>query len=172
MSGKHLAPQPSLLTLASADRSRRDSTNSASAMSAQADKEHLAQALDKIHTSANQRDILTTFNDLSPPPDSASPESKGFAGDLVQHGFSGLYSRFKEAVGVSGKEKAPGQDEVDNQDAASRRSVSTTATAPKTPLASFPRVESGMAGSTFSSNHSEPLGASSASSSAASWPAP
>lgn len=135
-------------------------------MSAQADKEHLAQALDKIHTSANQRDILTTFNDLSPPPDaSASPESKGFAGDLVQHGFSGLYSRFKEAVGVSGKEKAPGQDEVDNQDAASRRSVSTTATAPKTPLASFPRVESGMAGSTLSSNHSEPLGASSASSS-------
>ncbi|KAK8075155.1 1-phosphatidylinositol-3-phosphate 5-kinase FAB1 [Apiospora hydei] len=108
MSGKNVQSQlsPMLLASQSETRPRRDSLASASAISSQADKEQLAQALDKIHTSANRRDVLTTFNDLAPPPDaSASPESKGFAGDLVQHGFSGLYSRFKEAVGVSGKRK-------------------------------------------------------------------
>lgn len=93
-------------------RNRRDSFNSISTVS-QFDKEQLAQALDKIHTSASQSDVLTTFNDFSTPPPSAIPaEHKGSPTDLVQHGISGLYSRIKEAVGVGGK--AQGQEpEVD-----------------------------------------------------------
>ncbi|KAK8851850.1 1-phosphatidylinositol-3-phosphate 5-kinase FAB1 [Apiospora arundinis] len=159
MSGKNLQSQlsPMLLATQSDARPRRDSIASASAISSQADKEQLAQALDKIHTSANQRDVLTTFNDLAPPPDaSASPESKGFAGDLVQHGFSGLYSRFKEAVGVSGKEKTALQDDGDSQDTASKRSFSTTATASKASITSLPRVETGMTSSTLNSTFSDP----------------
>jgi 1-phosphatidylinositol-3-phosphate 5-kinase len=63
----------------------------------------MAQALDKIHTSASQSDVLTTFNDFAPPPASAPIEGKGSPGELVHQGISGLYSRFKEAVGVGGK---------------------------------------------------------------------
>ncbi|KAK8122019.1 1-phosphatidylinositol-3-phosphate 5-kinase FAB1 [Apiospora sp. TS-2023a] len=159
MSGKNVQSQlsPTRLASQSETRPRRDSLASVSAISSQADKEQLAQALDKIHTSANQRDVLTTFNDLAPPPDaSASPETKGFAGELVQHGFSGLYSRLKEAVGVSGKEKATLQDDGDSQDTASKRSFSTTATASKASMASLPRVETGMTSSTLNSNFSDP----------------
>lgn len=83
-------------------RSRRDSFNSISTVS-QIDKEQLAQALDKIHTSASQSDVLTTFNDFAPAPASAIADVKGSPTDLVQHGISGLYSRIKEAVGVGGK---------------------------------------------------------------------
>lgn len=83
-------------------KSRRDSLNSISATS-QVDKEQMAQALDKIHTSASQSDVLTTFNDFAPPPASAPTEGKGSPGELVHQGISGLYSRFKEAVGVGGK---------------------------------------------------------------------
>ncbi|KAI0126337.1 1-phosphatidylinositol-3-phosphate 5-kinase FAB1 [Xylariales sp. AK1849] len=157
MSGTHL---PSALPLAIptsspiATRSRRDSTvSSIISVPYQADKEQLAQTLDKIHTSANQPDVLTTFNDLAPPPDSStSPENKGFAGDLVQNGFSGLYSRFKEAVGVAGK----AQDEGDSQDTASKRSSSTAATIPKTSISSIPRIDTGLTNSTFASMSSTP----------------
>lgn len=84
-------------------RNRRDSFNSISTVS-QFDKDQLAQALDKIHTSASQSDVLTTFNDFStPPPSSVPAEHKGSPTELVQHGISGLYSRIKEAVGVGGK---------------------------------------------------------------------
>ncbi|KAI1432180.1 hypothetical protein GGR50DRAFT_675719 [Xylaria sp. CBS 124048] len=92
-------PQPSI-------RSRRPSVASSIAVVPQVDKEHIALALDKIHTSSKEEGVLTTFNDLAPPPESvATVESKGLAGELVQNGLSGLYSRFKEAVGVSGKDK-------------------------------------------------------------------
>src|SRR5690242_2073701 len=81
-----------------AARSRRDSTTSLS-VSSHADKEQLALALDKIHTSASQSNVLTTFNDFAPPPGSLpSSECKSTPGDLVQQGLSGLYTRFKEAV--------------------------------------------------------------------------
>jgi 1-phosphatidylinositol-3-phosphate 5-kinase len=70
------------------------------------DKEQLAYALDKIHTAASRVDSLTTFNDFAPPPISTSAsENKGGAGDIVQQGFSGLYSRFREAVGVGSSSK-------------------------------------------------------------------
>ncbi|CAN8101057.1 unnamed protein product [Discula destructiva] len=91
-------------------KARRDSFNSISTVS-QIDKDHLAQALDKIHTSASQSDVLTTFNDFAAPPASLPAESKGSPTDLVHHGISGLYSRLKEAVGVGGK--GPLQDGED-----------------------------------------------------------
>ncbi|KJZ76148.1 hypothetical protein HIM_04604 [Hirsutella minnesotensis 3608] len=102
---------------------RRGSINSLSASST-VDKEQLAHALDKIHTSASQCDSLTTFNDFAPPPEHVPPfESRGTAGDLVQHGLSGLYSRFREAVGGASPTKSSSKDGVtdDNADAASRR---------------------------------------------------
>ncbi|KAL3427464.1 1-phosphatidylinositol-3-phosphate 5-kinase FAB1 [Phlyctema vagabunda] len=86
-------------------RSRRGSLASLTS-SAPADKEQLSQALDRIHSEAYQSDSLTTFNEFAPPPPSSSyTESKGLAGDLVQNGLSGLYSRFRGAVGA-GKEKS------------------------------------------------------------------
>ncbi|ORY57196.1 uncharacterized protein BCR38DRAFT_354922 [Pseudomassariella vexata] len=160
MSGKNPPQQLSPMTLPSpiAIKSRRDSLASASVASSQPDKVQLAQALDKIHTSAAQCDVLTTFNDLAPPPDAtASPENKVFGGDLVQNGFSGLYSRFKEAVGAVGKEKSSVQEEVDNQDAASKRSSSTVATASKVSVGSFPRADTGMTSSTIHSTFSDPI---------------
>lgn len=95
-------------------RSRRDSFNSISTVS-QIDKEHLAQALDKIHTSASQSDVLTTFNDFTAPPASLPAEHKGSPTDLVHHGISGLYSRIKEAVGVGGKGLVLVQEEEDSE---------------------------------------------------------
>jgi len=71
---------------------------------ASVDKEHLSQALDRIHSTACQSDTLTTFNEFAPPPQSSATEQQGIAGDIMQHGLSGLYSRFKGAVG-GGKDK-------------------------------------------------------------------
>jgi 1-phosphatidylinositol-3-phosphate 5-kinase len=85
-------------------RSRRGSLASLSG-SAPVNKEQLAQALDKIHSTACQSETLTTFNEFaSPPPSWSNNESKGLTGDIMQNGLSGLYSRFRGAVGA-GKEK-------------------------------------------------------------------
>ncbi|PBP22169.1 phosphatidylinositol-4-phosphate 5-Kinase [Diplocarpon rosae] len=88
-------------------RSRRDSLASISA-STPIDKEQLAVALDKIHSTASHSETLTTFNEFaSPPPASTQTESKGIAGEIMQNGLSGLYNRFRGAVGVAkDKEKA------------------------------------------------------------------
>lgn len=94
-------------------RYRRDSIASASTSSV-VDREQLASTLDKIHNTASQSDALTTFNDFAPPPRSSpSTENKGnAAGDIVSHGLSGLYSRFREAVGAGGSPvKAHDKDE-------------------------------------------------------------
>jgi 1-phosphatidylinositol-3-phosphate 5-kinase len=81
-------------------RDRRDSVKSVSVAST-ADKEQFAHTLDEIHSSASQCDSLTTFNDFAPLPDtSQSPDGKVATGDLVHQGLSGLYTRFREAVGV------------------------------------------------------------------------
>ncbi|RKF72826.1 putative 1-phosphatidylinositol-3-phosphate 5-kinase fab1 [Golovinomyces cichoracearum] len=65
------------------------------------DREQLAQTLDKIHSTASHSETLTTFNEFASPPSSASnTECKSIAGDLMQNGFSGLYSRFRGAVGA------------------------------------------------------------------------
>ncbi|KAL1835151.1 hypothetical protein VTK73DRAFT_6154 [Phialemonium thermophilum] len=100
------------------------STTSASASSQRdRDQDQRADAFHKIHTSAGRADVLTTFNDFAPPPPSLpSSEQRASTGDLVQQGLSGLYSRFKEAVGVAGRASAPhAEDEHDHKDGRRRR---------------------------------------------------
>src|SRR5205814_847280 len=93
------SPSPSTLFLPLGRLSRRGSLASLSSPS-QLDKETLSQALDNIHMSASQSDSLTTFNEFSSPPSASSvTEAKSFAGELVQGGLSGLYSRFRGVVG-------------------------------------------------------------------------
>ncbi|KAI0437647.1 hypothetical protein F4803DRAFT_141075 [Xylaria telfairii] len=159
MSGKKPipSPMPPPSVLAPSERSRRPSTASSIAAVPQVDKEHLAQALDKIHTSSKEEGVLTTFNDLAPPPESiAAIENKRFSGDLVHNGLSGLYSRFKEAVGVSGKDKdkpavitAPENTEPPPVDSSARKSQSTVP-----PLS---RADTGVTDLTFNSTVSEPV---------------
>ncbi|KAF3357529.1 hypothetical protein VdG1_03317 [Verticillium dahliae VDG1] len=132
---------PASLALALPDlrRPRRDSVASISTTS-QVDKEQLAQTLNKIHNSASQSDTLTTFNDFGPPPSTLPiAENKGLTGDLVQNGFSGLYNRLKEAVGGAPL-RMPDVDE-DTPSIASKKSSSTTNTAPKPTTASLHRGE-------------------------------
>ncbi|KAF2877152.1 hypothetical protein BDV95DRAFT_558606 [Massariosphaeria phaeospora] len=55
-------------------------------------------ALHQMHAAASRSETLTTFDDLTTPPASASAsEPKGI--ELVPGGFSGLYSRIKASVG-------------------------------------------------------------------------
>ena len=133
-------------------RARRTSLASVSA-SSQVDKAQLAIALDKIHhTSASQTGVLTTFNDFAPPPGSLpAVESKGTAGDLVQQGLSGLYTRFKEAVGVVGKATVQEADNGDGQDGSSRKPSVTAAVASKISASPLPRGESGATSATLDS---------------------
>lgn len=136
---------------------RRDSTTSyvPSVTSSQAgrDREHLAQTLDLIHTSASRTDALTTFNDFAEPPTKNPPvvESKGLASDLVQQGLSGLYSRFKEVVG-GGAASRPAQDadSADAQDAVSRRGSNATSVGQRPSISSPTRSTMTVSGSTFS----------------------
>ncbi|KAH8837187.1 hypothetical protein MCOR27_008528 [Pyricularia oryzae] len=130
-------------------RARRGSLASISTAS-QIDKEQLAQALDQIHTSASQSDVLTTFNDFAAPPSSSpTSERKGGAGDLVQQGLSGLYSRLKEAVGVKSPELS--LEDVSNVDAASKNTSGSTSgsLAIKSPATSLPRTSSTATASTL-----------------------
>jgi len=110
-------------------RSRRGSL--ASIGSSQVDKEQLAQALDAIHTTASQSETLTTFNEFaSPPVSSSGVEAKGITGEIMQNGLSGLYSRFRGAVG-GGKDKtltSQSKDEISGN-----TSVSTRSSKPGTP---------------------------------------
>ncbi|KAI8963609.1 hypothetical protein F5Y11DRAFT_364944 [Daldinia sp. FL1419] len=175
MSDKKPPPTPlSPSTVASsAPKSREESIASATFVSPQVDKDQLAQALDKIHTSAKERDVLTTFNEFAPPPESiAATESKGIGGDLVQNGLSGLYTRFKEAVGVSGRDKSvpatstKEHSELIDVDTASKKSSSTTATGPK-PSTSLLKADTGVTSITYNSSQSDPMTPTVASSSAA-----
>ncbi|KAI1338301.1 hypothetical protein F5Y15DRAFT_386734 [Xylariaceae sp. FL0016] len=154
-------------------RSHRDSVAS-SISPPSVDKEQIAQALDKIHTSAKEQDVLTTFNSLSPPTDSAvDTENKGLTGDLVQNGFSGLYSRFKEAVGgSSARDKTAsttGLDvpEMESQSIESRRTSGPSVAAPKSTSPSLLRADTGITNSTFNSTTSDPMTSTLGSSSAA-----
>lgn len=179
MSGKSQPPPPfTPLPVASSPgvsvSSRRDSIASAS-LGPHVDKEQLAQALDKIHTSANQQDILTTFNDLEPPPDALTDnETKGLAGDLVQHGFSGLskYFRFKGDSGGGSaankdKEKAAAKSSQESTEPASYDtsstgrqrggSTSTVGTSSRNSLPPAPRTDTINTMSTHNSNLSDPM---------------
>ncbi|TVY39513.1 1-phosphatidylinositol 3-phosphate 5-kinase [Lachnellula occidentalis] len=118
------SPRPaSLLPLGL--RSRRGSLDSLSG-SAPIDKEQLSKALDQIHSTASHSETLTTFNEFASPPASSShTESKGITGDIMQNGFSGLYSRFRGVVG-GGKEKATTASNKNDHDAAEVASITST----------------------------------------------
>lgn len=118
---------------------RRDSINSVS-VSSTFEKEQLAQALDQIHTTASRTDSLTTFNDFAPPPVGVpDPESRG----TVQQGLSGLYSRFREAVGGGSSSKAAQkEDDADKlQNLGRKPSASAEGHASKPSISSLSRVE-------------------------------
>ncbi|KAI0549631.1 hypothetical protein F4679DRAFT_545952 [Xylaria curta] len=167
MSAKKPTPSPMSppSVLSPSERSRRPSTASSIAVVPQVDKEQLAQALDKIHTSSKEKGVLTTFNDLAPPPESiAAIENKGFSGDLVQNGLSGLYSRFKEVVGVSGKEKdkpsvsiVPENPEPPPADPTSRKGQGMAPGQSKISVPSLPRADTGATDLTFNTSTSEPV---------------
>jgi 1-phosphatidylinositol-3-phosphate 5-kinase len=134
-------------------RTRRDSLNSVSVTS-QVDKEQLAHTLDKIHTSASQSDALTTFNDFAPPPASApATESRGIAGDLVQNGFTGLYTKFKEVVGAVSSTRTQGSEDADGADTGPK-SGSTAYGASKASVNPLPRGDTSATMSTFHSTGS------------------
>ncbi|GAP84255.1 putative phosphatidylinositol-4-phosphate 5-Kinase [Rosellinia necatrix] len=158
-----LSPMSPPSLASTGERSRRPSTASSIVAVPQVDKEQLAQALDKIHTSSKEEGVLTTFNDLAPPPEAVDAvENKGFAGDLVQNSLSGLYSRFKEAVGVSGKEKekpapAAAVDPPTSApaDSTSRKNPGTAPGPPKNGPPPLPRQDAGVTDTTFNSLASE-----------------
>ncbi|TVY33458.1 1-phosphatidylinositol 3-phosphate 5-kinase [Lachnellula subtilissima] len=119
------SPRPaSLLPLGL--RSRRGSLDSLSG-SAPIDKEQLSKALDQIHITASHSETLTTFNEFASPPASSShTESKGITGDIMQNGLSGLYSRFRGAVG-GGKDKATTASNKNDHDPAEVASIASIA---------------------------------------------
>ncbi|KAL7762451.1 hypothetical protein ACKLNR_008986 [Fusarium oxysporum f. sp. zingiberi] len=128
----------SVASTSSPIRNRRDSINSISTG-------QLAHALDKIHTSASQCDSLTTFNDFAPPPVAApTSENKGIAGDLVQQGFSGLYSRLREAVGGGVTSKSP-QEQISGErsEPSSKRTSIVANHGSKASIGSLSRVDTG-----------------------------
>ena len=115
------APKPPALSVTSMN-SRRDSFGSG--VPSRIEKEQLAQQLDEIHNSASQSGALTTFNDFAAPSaGNLNPVEtrKGISGDNVQTGFSGLYSRLKEAVGVASK--PTDVSDVDSLERASKHSA-------------------------------------------------
>jgi 1-phosphatidylinositol-3-phosphate 5-kinase len=114
------------LAPASRDQSRRASTASMPPPS-DLDKDAI---LDHIHTTASRSDALTTFDDFAPPRPGSKGEGKAFAGDVVQSGLSGLYSRFKASVGAA-KDAVAGSVGNDSADDASIRSVQARGVAPK-----------------------------------------
>ncbi|KAI0474069.1 hypothetical protein GGR56DRAFT_650149 [Xylariaceae sp. FL0804] len=174
MSGKRpLASSLSPPSIISPRPSSRRLSATSSEASRQTDKDHLAQALDKIHTSSKEQDILTTFNDLAPPPELSSiAENKGFTGDFVHNGISGLYSRFKESFGASGRERVATTSSLDATDedghgGTFKKNTSTAAVTSKSSAPPLPRADTGFTNSTFSSTASDTMASTIDSSSAA-----
>ncbi|KAF2436730.1 hypothetical protein EJ08DRAFT_691055 [Tothia fuscella] len=118
------------LTVISREASRRGSLASLrSKPSHIMDKDAI---LDRIHTTASQSDALTTFDDFTPPRPGSRSDSRAFAGDIVQGGLSGLYSRIKASVGAA-KDAVAGAPSNDSADDASIRSGKAQAIVPKGP---------------------------------------
>jgi 1-phosphatidylinositol-3-phosphate 5-kinase len=95
----------------------------------------VSNALDHIHTSASRSGALTTFDEFSSPPrPQSSGEGKGFGGDIVQGGLSGLYSRIKASVGATKEILGPSPAVMakDPTDDASVRSLTFNVTLPGT----------------------------------------
>ncbi|KAH8174626.1 phosphatidylinositol-4-phosphate 5-Kinase domain-containing protein [Sarocladium implicatum] len=134
-------------------RNRRGSLASVTT-TATVDKEQLASALDKIHTSASQCDSLTTFNDFAPPPASSTvPDDRNTAGEYVQQGLSGLYSRFQKAVGVGSPVKQS-HDASEGSKSGSKRSSIADARTSRSSM--IQRNDTSASISTMSSQHVQP----------------
>lgn len=110
----------------------------------------MAHALDEIHTSASRCETLTTFNVYAPPPEGiTASESRPGAGELVQNGFSGLYNRFREAVGgvtsptktVSKEAKEVKDASLQAHEASSKRSSVTPSHASRLSVSSLTRTD-------------------------------
>ncbi|KAE8449514.1 hypothetical protein EG329_008123 [Mollisiaceae sp. DMI_Dod_QoI] len=139
-------------------QSRRGSLASLSG-STPIDKEQLAQALDKIHSTASHSETLTTFNEFaSPPPPATSTESKGLVTDIMPNGLSGLYSRFRGAV-TGGKEKSsPSSNKGDHEYMENGSTKSQSATTPTSKGSTAPtREDSGITASSQISGSSSRL---------------
>lgn len=94
-------PSPAASSAAiSRDHSRRPSGASFASQPA-LNKEKLSSALDEIHSNASRSDTLTTFDDFASPRPGSKGDGQGFAEDVVQSGFSGLYNRLKASVGAA-----------------------------------------------------------------------
>jgi 1-phosphatidylinositol-3-phosphate 5-kinase len=130
--------------------SRRTSTASALPPPDQ-DKDNF---LDHIHTTASRSDALTTFDDFAPQRPGSKSEAKTFAGDVVQSGLSGLYSRLKASVGAA-KDAVAGSTGNDSADDASVRSGSTKVVPPKSSATTA--LTSSTTASTSSSRIQSPL---------------
>jgi 1-phosphatidylinositol-3-phosphate 5-kinase len=109
----------------------------------------ISSPLDVIHTTASKSDTLTTFDEFaSPPRPTSSGDVQGFAGDIVQGGLSGLYSRLKASVGGGRESLGPSPLGISNDatDDSSIRSAtskkggmkSTSITNSDSPVASAP----------------------------------
>lgn len=133
-------------------RHRRDSINSLSTSSV-VGREQLASALDQIHSSASQTDALTTFNDFAPSPKaSPGPEGKGnAASEMVQNGLSGLYTRFREAVGVTSPNKAAPKEDDTTSDVANKRTSTAGSHVSRPSASSLHRIDTIMPSSPTSS---------------------
>ncbi|KAJ2971389.1 hypothetical protein NQ176_g7716 [Zarea fungicola] len=102
----------------------------------------MSNALDKIHNSASQSDALTTFNDFaSPPRASPAAEGKSSTGDLVHHGLSGLYTRFREAVGAVSPTKASNREDDTTIETTSKRASLSGSHISKSSISSLTRSE-------------------------------
>jgi 1-phosphatidylinositol-3-phosphate 5-kinase len=144
-------PSPAASLAAGAHVESRRASIGSDPPQARLDKESF---LDHIHTSASRSDVLTTFDDFAPPRPGSKGEAKAFAGDIVQGGLSGLYSRLKASVGAA-KDAVAGSTGNDSADDASIRSAKATSgptksvgmtaiTSPTTASASSSRLQSPM----------------------------
>ena len=125
-------------------RSRRGSVSSLSS-TAPLDREQLSHALDKIHSTACQSVTLTTFNEFAaPPPSTSNSENKGLAGDIMQNGLSGLYSRFRGAVGVGKEKPGPSSSKGDNESIGGVSGNTHSAPTLTSKLSTAPREDSGV----------------------------
>ena len=110
------APNPSIdsATIPLEESRRASVTSQASRATAEMDPP--SNPLDVIHTTASRSETLTTFDEYaSPPRPASSGDAQGFAGDIVQGGLSGLYSRLKASVGAGKETVGPSPLGISNE---------------------------------------------------------
>ncbi|KAI9726934.1 MAG: 1-phosphatidylinositol-3-phosphate 5-kinase [Chrysothrix sp. TS-e1954] len=116
-------------------RSRRGSLASISSTHSQLDKDVLAHALDEIHSSASRTQSLTTFNEFSAPPASASGLHDRDAGNgLVPNSLGGLYARLRSSVSSGSRDRPASSSPVRSKQ--HHRSPAGGTTQPRTPHSS------------------------------------